>query len=357
MPKDVKYIKNTSMTHRFSIKELALQARLSTATVDRVINNRANVSPQTRRRVDAAFKELEDQETQLSARGRRLFIDIIVEAPTRFSREVKIACNDVITGLSPAVFRPRFHLGPKFDEQEIMQLLGSIKKRGSHGVIIAAQERASVRKLINELIDNGIPVLAFVTDQPATKRLAYVGIDNFQAGKTAAYLMNKLLFKPDARILATIRRSNFSGEDQRLEGFQASLNHSKPNANLIIAMGGDGLSVDTSDEVKNALKGVKQIDAVYSMGGGNEAIIKTLHDYQFNPKIYIAHDLDEENIALLHAEKITAVIHHDVAQDLRNAFTQIAAFHKLIPPFQNQLHSDIQIITPLNLPNRVQNLP
>ncbi|MEP4340429.1 MAG: LacI family DNA-binding transcriptional regulator [Lentilitoribacter sp.] len=353
MPKDVKYIKNTSMTHRFSIKELALQAGLSTATVDRVINNRANVSPQTRRRVDAAFKELEDQEPQLSAKGRRLFVDIIVESPIRFSREVKIACNDVINGLSPAVFRPRFHVKPKFDEQEILQLLNAINKRNSQGVIIAAQTRDNVCALIDDICNNDIPVLTFATDQPATKRLAYVGINNFQAGKTAAYLMDKLLFKPDAHVLTTIRRSNFSGEDQRFAGFKATLEQSKPETRLIIVKGGDGLSAHTSDEVKNVLSGVKNLDAVYSMGGGNEAILKTLEEFELKPKIYIAHDLDEENIDLLRAEKITAVIHHDIRQDLQNAFTQIAAYHKLIPPLQNQMHSDIQIITPLNLPNRV----
>ena len=341
------------MTHRFSIKELALQAGLSTATIDRVINNRANVSPQTRRRVDAAIKELEDQEAQLSSKGRRLFIDFIIEAPKRFSREVEVACNGVITGLSPAVFRPRFHMKPKFDEQEILQLLNSIKKRGSQGVIIAAQSRDNVCALINDICDNDIPVLTFVTDQPKSKRLAYVGIDNHQAGKVAAYLMDKLIFKPQANILTTIRRSNFSGEDERLIGFQSTLDLTKPETNLIIARGGDGLSSSTSDEVKSVLNGVDHLDAVYSMGGGNEAILNVLDSYNLQPEIYIAHDLDEENIDLLRAEKITTVIHHDIAQDLRNAFTQIAAYHKLIPPYQSQLNSDIQIITPLNLPNRV----
>ena len=341
------------MTHRFSIKELALQAGLSTATIDRVINNRANVSPQTRRRVDAAIKELEDQEAQLSSKGRRLFIDFIIEAPKRFSREVEMACNSVITGLSPAVFRPRFHMKPKFDEQEILQLLNSIKKRGSQGVIIAAQSRDNVCALIDDICDNDIPVLTFVTDQPKSKRLAYVGIDNHQAGKVAAYLMDKLIFKPDANILTTIRRSNFSGEDERLIGFQSTLDLTKPETNLIIARGGDGLSSSTSDEVKRVLNGVDHLDAVYSMGGGNEAILNVLDSYNLQPEIYIAHDLDEENIDLLRAEKITTVIHHDIAQDLRNAFTQIAAYHKLIPPYQSQLNSDIQIITPLNLPNRV----
>lgn len=341
------------MTHRFSIKELALQAGLSTATIDRVINNRAHVSPQTRRRVDAAFKELEDQETQLSSKGRRLFVDFIIEAPTRFTREVESACNSVITGLSPAVFRPRYHMKPKFEEAEILQLLSGIKKRGSQGVIIAAETRNSVRQLIDELGEQNIPVLAFVTDQPNSHRLAYVGIDNNQAGKVAAYLMNKLVFKPNATILTTIRRSNFSGEGERLSGFQSTLKRMKPRSELIIVRGGDGLSSGTSDEVKNALKGVTHLDAVYCMSGGNEAILKTLADFDLKPSIYIAHDLDEENIDLLRAEKITAVIHHDVSQDLRNAFTQIAAYHKLIPPYQSQLNSDIQIITPLNLPNNL----
>lgn len=61
------------MTHRFPIKEIAIQAGLSTATIDCVLNDRPHVSPQTTARVAAAIEELKIQETQLSARGRRLF--------------------------------------------------------------------------------------------------------------------------------------------------------------------------------------------------------------------------------------------------------------------------------------------
>lgn len=60
------------MTHRFPIKEIARQAGLGTATVDRVLNGRAHVSPQTKLRVKAAIEESKTQETQLAARGRRL---------------------------------------------------------------------------------------------------------------------------------------------------------------------------------------------------------------------------------------------------------------------------------------------
>lgn len=51
------------MTHRFPIKEIARQAGLGTATIDRVLNNRPNVSPQTRQRVAIALQELKAQES------------------------------------------------------------------------------------------------------------------------------------------------------------------------------------------------------------------------------------------------------------------------------------------------------
>ena len=78
-----KHINNTSMTHRFPIKEIALQSGLSTATIDRALNGRAHVSPQTQERVKAAISELEAQEQQLSARGRRLFVDKNVGADSQ----------------------------------------------------------------------------------------------------------------------------------------------------------------------------------------------------------------------------------------------------------------------------------
>ena len=55
------------MSHRFSIKEIAHQAGLSTATIDRVINHRPGVRRQTANRVHAAIRELEAQEARDAA--------------------------------------------------------------------------------------------------------------------------------------------------------------------------------------------------------------------------------------------------------------------------------------------------
>ncbi|MCP4386361.1 MAG: LacI family DNA-binding transcriptional regulator, partial [Hyphomicrobiales bacterium] len=58
------------MAHRFLLKDIALQAGVGIATVDRVINERGGVRPQTLRRVQQAVDELERQQNQIGLTGR-----------------------------------------------------------------------------------------------------------------------------------------------------------------------------------------------------------------------------------------------------------------------------------------------
>ena len=67
------------MTHRFPIKEIAAQSGLAAATVDRVLHARPNVSARARARVEAAIEELKAQEAMLAAKGRRLFVDVVMK--------------------------------------------------------------------------------------------------------------------------------------------------------------------------------------------------------------------------------------------------------------------------------------
>ena len=79
------------MHDKFSIKQIAAQAGLSTATVDRVLNQRAGVRYQTKLRVNRAVEELEEQQGLVNQFGRTLYVDIIMQAPKRFTDAVKQA--------------------------------------------------------------------------------------------------------------------------------------------------------------------------------------------------------------------------------------------------------------------------
>ena len=279
------------MTHRFPIKEIARQAGLGTATIDRVLNNRANVSAQTKRRVITAIEELTAQEAQLAARGRRMFFDFVIEAPVRFSREVKSAAEAVLPQIGSAVCRPRFQLQEIMQEAEVVAALQRIHKRGSHGVCLKAKDTPAIRAAVNKLNASRIPVVTLVTDLDAD-RLTYVGLDNAGAGRTAAYLISQTLGHRSGAVLATRSHERFLGEQDREIAFRETLTKLCPNLRTISLQGGGGIHSETATQLTQYLENISDLKAVYSMGGGNKAILKTLDHCRLRPLLYVAHDLD-----------------------------------------------------------------
>src|ERR1044072_2535014 len=105
------------MAHEFLIKDIAFQAGLSPATVDRVINGRGGVRRQTKARVEAAMAELRQQESTAALTGRTYIFDVIMETPERFSDAVRAAFESEAVNFLPTVIRSRLHLGQQMREQ------------------------------------------------------------------------------------------------------------------------------------------------------------------------------------------------------------------------------------------------
>ncbi|MBO9475748.1 LacI family DNA-binding transcriptional regulator [Shimia sp. R10_1] len=338
------------MTHRFPIKEIARQAGLGPATIDRVLNNRAHVSPQTRLRVKAAIEELEAQEAQLTARGRRLFFDFVVEAPARFSREVKAATESVLPEIGGAVCRPRFTLQEMMEPQDVVAILRRIAKRGSDGVVLKVRDTPNIREALALLRTAEIPVVTLVTDITGGDRQAYVGVDNAGAGRTAAFLMAHVIQSGTGTILATRSHEGFSGEEAREEAFQAALAARRPELKIVSLQGGSGVDVGTSRLLADRLSELGALRGVYSMGGGNRAILSVLGAQGLHPEIYVAHDLDRENRDLLCERRLSFVLHHDLRSDIRNAFKVFLSHHRLSVNFVAPAVSTVQVLTPENVP-------
>ena len=339
------------MTHRFPIKEIARQAGLGTATVDRALNNRDNVSPQTKQRVAAAVEELTAQEAQIAARGRRLFFDFVIEAPARFSREVKAAAEFVMPQIGTAVCRSRFMQQEIMEEHEFVAALMRVLKRGSHGVCLKARDTPKIRDAVNTLVENSIPVVKLVTDIEGTDRCTYVGLDNAGAGRTAAYLVAKTVGNRAGAVLATRSHELFSGEAERESAFIKTLEKECAQLRVVAFQGGSGVNVETAKLLKGLVKNIPDLCAVYSMGGGNRSILNTLEENELVPSVYIAHDLDQENRNLILDKRLDFILYHDLHSDIQNAFNAFLTYHKLTnqQAFEAPL-STVQVLTPENIP-------
>lgn len=341
------------MAHPFLIKEIALQAGLGTATVDRVLNGRAHVREHTRRRVQQAIKELEKQQLTMATSGRKLVVDVIVEAPRRFADEIRDALEDTVPSLHPAIFRPRFLMQETMTTAQVVDALHAIARRGSHGVFLKAQNVPAIAQAIAELEQREIPVMTMFTDIPASRRIAYAGLDNRVGGATAAYLIGHWLGRRASNVLVTRSNERFRGEEEREASFRATLRELYAHLTPIDASGGQGLDAETEERVRKAAGAGQKIAAVYSMGGGNAAILRALKALNQHPKCFIGHDLDRENVQLLREHAITAILHHDLRQDMRCACQHVMSFHKLLPVAAVSASSSVMVVTPENIPHEV----
>lgn len=337
------------MAHRFPMKEISLQAGLSLATVDRALHGRAHVRRATRDRVAAAIRELERQYASVSLPGHRVALDVVVEAPKRFSTAVRQAFESEAGAFRPATLMTRFHLAEETDAADLVRLLGAIRKRGSQGVILKAPAYPEVADAARALVEAGIPVATFVTDLPADARLAYIGMDNHRAGGAAAWLMTAALAGRPADILLTLSRATFMGEEVREVGFRARMSKLAPQLRVHRITEGKGLAHGTEALTLAALETHPDIRAVYSIGGGNDAVLKAFETAQRPIDVFAAHDLDRSNHRLLKQERLSFVIEHDLHQDARNAYRFFLSQHRMLPGDFTPTPSRFSIVTPDSL--------
>ena len=339
------------MTHPFPVKVVALQAGVSVATVDRVIKQRGGVHANTVRRVMQALDELARQSTQVGLSGRKFMLDVLMVAPRRFTDAVRAALEAELPSLHPAVLRSRFHLHETLEVDGIVDLLERIRKNGSHGVLLKAPDVPAVAEAVNRLAAAGIPVVTLVTDLPGSARRSYVGMDNRAAGETAAYLIGQWLGGRKQQVLVTLSSNRFHGEEAREIGFRRALRERHRHLTVVEVSEGHGIDGATGALVRDALAAHPGIAAVYSIGGGNAAIVQAFSKAGRRCRVFIGHDLDADNVALLKAGAIHAVLHHDLGQDMRRACQEVMRAQGALPALaQVASLSAIQIVTPWNLP-------
>ena len=335
------------MDRKFTVKEIAFQAGLSTATVDRALHARDHVRQVTRDRVAAAIAELDRQYGATLVEGRKFTIDVLIQSPKRFSSAVRTALEAELPLVKPAAFRARFHLAEVMDDKAIVSKLYAIARRGTHGIVLKVPATPAIEACLQVMTARGIPIVTYVTDVPEPLRLAYVGMENRRAGATAAYLMTRMRRNTGGRVLVTLSSQMFQGEEQRRIGFTNYM-AKLPNPPAILTVSeGLGVNRTTKKIVMEALATYDDIDCVYSIGGGNRAVLEAFTETGRTVDIFAAHDLDQTNRKLLDSGQISFVLHHDFRQDARRVSLHFLKFHKLVPQSVEIEQTDISIACPL----------
>src|SRR5512145_3060903 len=146
---------------RPTIKEVASLAGVSTQTISRVINERPDVSPETRKRVQGVIKDLGYQPSALarSLISQRSHTLGVVTAGLRY-----IGPSRTLSGIASAAEEAGYSLLlkelPTFDSNEITPIFQALLSRHVDGIIWAVPEIGENRKWVNNLpVEVSVPLV------------------------------------------------------------------------------------------------------------------------------------------------------------------------------------------------------
>lgn len=307
---------------RVTLQDVAQAAGLSPATVDRVLNGRDGVRDRTRdivletaRRLGYIADPGTDQIalTFLLPAGANAFIDslhwqIEANAATRPDLSVTV---ERIEGFNPHTLANR---------------LLALRSQ-SQGVGVIAQDHPLVREAIRALTASGIPVLTLASDIQNTPRLAYVGIDNRQAGRLAGHLMGRLLPHGQQAKAALFAGSlSYRGHEEREMGFRHILRDEYPHIQILDLREIMDDRTRAEAETRALLRQHPDLAAIYNVGGGTPGIATALQARDLGRKIVlIGHEATDAMKRLLLDGTVDAVIDQNPRVEAREALNLLTA--------------------------------
>ena len=334
--------------------DIAREAKVSLATVDRVLNNRPGVSIRTSNRIWEAIDRLQGNGGNgLKVNHPPLILDVILPGGSNsFLNMLAKSTQELGDKLLGDGITIRCHRIEGFSPKILADCLMKVG-RDSNGIAVMALENPVVREAVNTLSDRNIPVVALVSNITTQKTLGYVGLNNRAAGRTAAYLIN-LFAQNKTGGIALFEGSidlAYSDHQEREFGFTDALREYSPGLKVI----GKWATKDDHEEAfiqsQSMLSSNPDLVAIYSIGGGIRGIARALEESgKAGDVIFIGHDLTPYTREYLINGTLNAVINQNPVNEARAVIDMLVDYHRKDNIENPQVHIPTEVFFRENLP-------
>jgi len=300
------------VANRPTIEQLAQDAGVSVATVDRVLNARAHVRAKTARRVHEAAVRIGYHASGLI--GRRLIEELpeyrlgflLLDIGAAFYGEFARQLSDAVA--EPADFRGVFvldHASPRKPD-EIARKIAELSSR-CMAIGVVAPEHPAVTAAVARCVEAGVPVFSLLSDFAAGTRQAYVGVHNGKVGRTAAWMIAKAAPRP-GKVALFVGSHRFQGHEAREMGFRAYLREEAPEFSVLETLVNFEDPAFTKKAIVDLAAG-NDLAGCYVAGGGMEGAVAAMRAIapQRRP-VLICNELTDLSRAGLAEKSITMVI-------------------------------------------------
>ncbi|OLP60977.1 LacI family transcriptional regulator [Xaviernesmea oryzae] len=337
---------------RPTVHDIAAEAGVSLATVDRVLNARAGVRSETRLRVQAAVERLgyvRDVAAANLAKSRIYPIRFILPSGDNpFMRALEAHVRQVGNpALRPGgLERVAVSLDcvPPLDAPALAAALIKAGEDEPAGIAVVAVEAPEVAAAVRTLQARGIPVATLVSDLPASGRNHFAGIDNMAAGRTAGGLMRRFLSGSRGAVAVIAGSLSLRDHRERLDGFAQALREAGEGLTLLPVLEGEDDPAKVEALAKRLLAEQPDLAGIYSLGAGDRGLVRALAQTKMpRPQAVVVHELSDHTRQALEEGLVDAVLAQDPGHIARSAVRVLRAFADglVFDPAQERIRIDI----------------
>lgn len=271
------------MNMAVTIKQIAAVAGVSRGTVDRVLHNRGGVNPEVQKHIERIAENLgyfpNRAGKMLAARKQPITIGCVMPSiGNLFFEDIKEGLRTAEAEMQDFGVSVKLKEIRGFNVEDHIAAIREMVAEGCNALALSTLDVPEIRRCVNELVDEGIPVISVNTDLSETKRLCYIGCDYIVSGRTAAGLL--LLCKNPGmpNVLIATGSYKVKGHSDRIKGFNEVFLKRKLAYHLV-----DVFETEDDDErgyrlAKEKLQAHPEINCVYITAAGVSGVCRAVEE-------------------------------------------------------------------------------
>jgi ribose transport system substrate-binding protein len=199
-------------------------------------------------------------------------------------------------------------VGPAtYDPKAERAALDAAVQQKASGILLAVTDPALLKDGIDQAIAAGIPVITLDSDAPGSKRLLFIGTNNYQAGLIGGQrLAQELKGKGNVVVFTMPDQPNLQ---DRLRGYRDALQRTPEVkiARIVDIQGDPRIAFDTATQIVGKEKDSVNAFVCLEAQSGKE-VASVLNNYHVSGKVVIAMDADPETLDWIQKGWIAATI-------------------------------------------------
>jgi len=233
-----------------------------------------------------------------------------------------------------------------------VQILESLITTRVDGIAISPNDPDGVVSVIDRAVQAGIPVLTFDSDAPKSKRLCYVGTDNYSAGRVAGRQLLRFV-QPGGSYAVLTGSLGALNLNERIRGFRDELAEQKANLTEINLLSCDETTDRAMDLMEDLTRATPHLSAWFITGCWATVTPKGAFFNALDKRsdiAVIAFDTVQEELLLVQEGLVQALIGqrpYEMGYRCVEMLHDIAA-HKILPR-QSTFATGVEVITRANV--------